>query len=357
MVTGSKGGIVRNRGVAHSGGYSPEAGATAKLEVFGMQTTLQHSSSVPSDHIGPKREPLLRTERLAAPVTGVVAVAYAMSLGIAVMMAAVSAMGLLLGRGGLYGDPTRAASVQASTAGLLVPGFLGHDLFNFLIGVPLLLAILWLTRRGSLAGLLLWPGVLFYVLYTYATYLLGAPFGPLFLAHVALVAASAYMVIAVIVTMDVPKVRDRLAPVVPARVTGGLLVALGMLTLVQDGSGAVTTSLAGISVAEPAGRHIWAADLAIEVPALLVGGVLLWRRTALGYVAAAGLLLQFGLTPLALAAMLALQPLVTGAPADVGTITGVLLFALVCCVALAYVLLRIDRIAPSLVARNGVSHA
>jgi len=40
--------------------------------------------------------------------------------------------------------------------------------------------------------------------------------------------------------------------------------------------------------------------------------------------------MQFGLTPVAIAAILALQPLFTGGPIDAGTIVGVLVFAAVC---------------------------
>ena len=46
-----------------------------------------------------------------------------------------------------------------------MPGLLGQDAFNLVVGVPLPLGLLWLARRGSLVGLLLWPGALFYVLY------------------------------------------------------------------------------------------------------------------------------------------------------------------------------------------------
>jgi len=54
------------------------------------------------------------------------------------------------------------------------------------------LASVWFARRGSLLGLLLWPGALLYVLYTYALYLVGAPFGPLFLGYVLLAVVSAF---------------------------------------------------------------------------------------------------------------------------------------------------------------------
>jgi hypothetical protein len=74
----------------------------------------------------------------------------------------------------------------------------------------------------------------------------------------------------------------------------------------------------------------------LEVPAVLVGGVLLKRRHPLGYVAGAGLLLQFGLTPTGLAAILALQPVVTGAPLAAGTIIGLLVFSIVCFVPLVF---------------------
>jgi hypothetical protein len=245
-------------------------------------------------------------------------------------VAVVSAAGIAFGFAGLSAaDPHAAVGITASTAGILVPGVFAHDVFNLAVALPILLATVWLAGRGSLAGLLLWPGVLFYVLYTYAQYLVGAPFGPLFLAHVLLVVLSAYTVLGLIASIDGEAMRARLAGAVPVRGAGGLLVALGLMTLGQDAGGALATVFAGGAPLEPLARHVWTADLVLEVPAVLVGGVLLWRRHPLGYVAGAGLLLQFGLTPVALAAGLALQPWLTGAPADGGMIAGVLLFAVV----------------------------
>ncbi len=61
---------------------------------------------------------------------------------------------------------------------------------------------------------------------------------------------------------------------------------------------------------------------------LIVGG-LLWRRASLGYVAAAGLLLSFGLTSVVIAAMIALQPVLTGASIDGATAMGLLIFGAV----------------------------
>jgi len=273
----------------------------------------------------------------ALPIKRDLTFAYRSSLIVAVLIAVVSASGLLFGSAGLYGpDPKLAVGVTEAEAGLLVPGFLALDAYNLVVGLPILLASLWLARRGSLIGLLLWPGALFYVLYTYALYLVGAPFSTLFLAYVALVAFSAYTTIGIVASIDGEQVRQRLVSVIPARTIGGILIGLAILTLAQDASGAVVTALASGAPFDPVARHVWIADLALEVPAVLIGGVLLWRHKRLGYVAGAGLLLQFGLTPTGLAAIIALQPVLTAEPLNAGTIGGLLIFSLVCFATLAF---------------------
>jgi hypothetical protein len=290
-----------------------------------MQTLLKSPPPLVDDEVQPPNG-----RAGSVPVHGSLSRAYALSLVIAFLIAVASVAGLTLGTPGLYGGDARAAlGITASTASIVVPGFRAHDAFNLAVALPILLATVWFARRGALIGLLLWPGALFYLLYTYTLYLVGAPFGPLFLVYVVLVVLSAYTIIYLVATTDAGAVRARLAGGVPARTVGGLLVALALLTVGQDAGGAVATALAGGSPEEPLARHVWATDLVIEVPALLIGGALLWRRAALGYLAGAGLLLQFGMTPLALAAIIALQPWLTGAAIDTTTATGLLVFTLV----------------------------
>ena len=87
------------------------------------------------------------------PMAHNLALVYAASLLLTVLMAAASVAGVILGPTGLYGgDPT------------VVPVFVGQDTANLAIGLPILLGTLWLTRRGLLVGLLLLPGALYYVL-------------------------------------------------------------------------------------------------------------------------------------------------------------------------------------------------
>lgn len=263
--------------------------------------------------------------------------AYRLSLAVAALMATASVAGIVLGLAGLYGaDPKLGVGVTEAEAGLLLPGLLGQDIFNLVIGVPLLLGTMWLARRGSLAGLLLWPGALFYALYWYVIYLVGAPFSALFLLYVPLVTLSTYATIAVVSSIDGGRTRRRLGGAVPARLVGGTLVVLGLLTLGQDAGGAFVTALADDAPVDLAARPVWISDLAIEVPAVLAGGALLWLRKPLGYVAGAGLLLQYGLTPVGLAASMALASALTGSPLEVSTAVVLLVFGAVCFAPLAF---------------------
>jgi len=264
------------------------------------------------------------------PLKGDLTLAYRTSLLIALLMVVVSAAGLAWGSTSLYGvESNRALGVSASTAGVLVPGFLVQDLFNLVVGLPILVGALWLARRDSLIGLLLWPGALFYLAYTYVHYLIGVPFSALFLGYVAIVVLSAYTTIGLVASIDGDTVRQRLTGAVRPRFVGGLLVGSALLTVGQDAGGAVATALASGAPIDPLARGVWIADLTLGVPAMLIVGGLLWQRASLGYVAAAGLLLSFGMTSVVIAAMLALQPVLTGAPIDGATVMGLLFFGAV----------------------------
>src|ERR1700693_5174162 len=96
------------------------------------------------------------------PLKGDLTLACRTSILIALLMALVSVAGLAWGPPSLSGiDHDRAFGVSASTAGILVPGFLVQDLFNLVVGLPILVGAMWLARRGSLLRLVLWAGALF----------------------------------------------------------------------------------------------------------------------------------------------------------------------------------------------------
>ena len=256
------------------------------------------------------------------PVTHELTLAYALSLVVAIVMTIASVGGLLY-RAVIY--PTDA----------LLLSFIPNDVLNLVVGLPILLGSMRLARRGKLIGLLCWPGALFYVLYVYVIYAIGVPFNALFPAYLALVPLSAYTIIGIVASIDGEAVHQRLTGIVPARVAGGILAGLAILLIVRQAA-IIVAALASQTGVDTLERALWIGDVTVGCPALLAGGVLLWRRKALGYVAGAGLLLQYGALALGLIPVMAFQALYTGSQIDVAGIIVVLFMGAICFVPLAF---------------------
>ena len=237
-------------------------------------------------------------------ITRDLSLAYLASIVVAALMTVASAVGLI-----------SAPSIYAGPDAKLLPLFIGQDALNVLVGLPVLLGSMWLAHRGSLIGLLLWPGALFYVLYDYGYYALGAPFNWFFVPYLVLIAVSAYAMIAVVVSIDGGAVRHRLAGTVRARSIGGFLGAVAVLFMALWTAMSVS-ALAGGTSLDPVARTVTIMDLTVQLPALLLGGVLLWRRHSFGYVVAPGLLLQAAAYLIGLSIITVLQEVLIAAPID-----------------------------------------
>jgi hypothetical protein len=255
------------------------------------------------------------------PVTGSLTLAYASSLVIALLVAIASLAGLLYG-----------AALYPAEEMLFLK--LPTDIFTLVIGLPLLLGSMWLTRRGRLLGLLCWPGVLLYVLYIYLSYAIGVPLNLLFLVYVLLIPLSAYTLIGLVASIDAEAVRQRLAGAVPERAAGGILFALAVLFSLMNLANTVT------ALSSPTPGHlldlpVWIADCTVVAPAWLIGGWLLWRRKALGYLAGAGLLLLGCMMFVGVIFALVFPTLYTASPVDVVGIVFLLVVGLICFVPFA----------------------
>ena len=79
----------------------------------------------------------------------------------------------------------------------------------------------------------------------------------------------------------------------------------------------------------PGERSVLIADFLIS-PAMIIGGLTLWRRKALGYVSALGLLFQLSMLFIGLIIFMILQPLITSAPFILTDIVVVFIMGLVC---------------------------
>ncbi|MFA9403905.1 MAG: hypothetical protein ACERKY_12690, partial [Anaerolineales bacterium] len=162
---------------------------------------------------------------------------YVLSFIIAILMAAASISGLLY------------QTIVYPTDELL-QSFLPNDVANLLIGLPMLLASMWLTRRGKLIGLLFWPGALFFVLYNYIIYVFAMPFNLAFLSHLALVMLSVYSLIGLLTSIDGKVVQQQLTGAVPERLAGGVLAGLGLLFFLLVIGAIVNALISQTSIAE-----------------------------------------------------------------------------------------------------------
>ena len=249
------------------------------------------------------------------PVRSGLSLAYVSSFVIALFMAAVSLVGLLNWSVTYPSDE-------------LVQTFLSNDVANLVIGLPILVGSMWLARRGKLVGLLFWPGALLYVLYNYLVYLIGMPLNWAWLFYLTLATLGVYTIIGLVASIDGEAVQRRLSGTVPERLAGGVLAAFGVLFFfrviaVAVGALISQTPLPGVELA------LLVADFSIA-PALVIGGVMLWRRQALGYVGGMGLLFHTSMLFIGLILVLLLQPLLTGAPFAPVDVLVVFIMGLIC---------------------------
>lgn len=240
---------------------------------------------------------------------------YILSIIIAILMAAASIAGLLY-------------PMTVYPTDELLQSFLANDVANLLIGLPMLLASMWLTRRGKLIGLLFWPGALFFVLYNYIIYVFSMPLNLAFILHLVLLMLSVYTLIGLLTSIDGKVMQQRLSGAVPERLAGGVLAGLGLLIFLLV-IGAIVNALINHTPIAETELALHTADFLIA-PAWIVCGGLLWQRRAFGYVAGLGLLFQASMLFIGLIIVLLLQPLMTAAPFSLVDVVVTFVMGMVC---------------------------
>ncbi|MGB2957237.1 MAG: hypothetical protein WBB64_14865 [Anaerolineales bacterium] len=249
------------------------------------------------------------------PIKRNLSLIYALSFIIAILMAAASVAGLLY------------QTIIYPTDELL-QSFLANDIANLLIGLPMLLGSMWLTRRDKLIGLLFWPGALFFVLYNYLVYVIAMPLNAVFLLYLGSVVLSLYSLIGLVASIDGKAVQGRLTSAVPERLAGGVLAGLGLLFFLLV-IGTIINALISQSPITKTELALHTADFLIS-PAWVICGLLLWQRKALGYVAGLGVLFQASMLFIGLIIVLLIQPFLTTAPFVLVDVVVIFIMGLVC---------------------------
>ncbi|HEY7761920.1 MAG TPA: hypothetical protein VIC52_02820 [Actinomycetota bacterium] len=232
-----------------------------------------------------------------------------LSVAIAGIMMAASAIGLFVPD--LYGEGAWAREALR-----------GGDLVSIVFAVPLLIGSLWLTDRGSARARAAWIGMLAYAVYNSAFYAFGPSFNDAFLLHIALLSMSIFALACAIVSTDLAATSEAFRKVRGARwvglflaVVGGVQGALWLFVIARN---VITGEL--IADVPAAGQHlVFALDLALLVPGLMLAGVLLFRRRPLGFL--------LGTAMAVMGAVYQLNMLVAGVFQDRAGIAGATAFA------------------------------
>jgi hypothetical protein len=123
------------------------------------------------------------------------------------------------------------------------------------------------------------------------------------------------------------------------KLAGGVLAGFGLLFLLRVIGVLAMALFRGTLVAET--------ELAVNVsdffvsPALLIGGILLWRRRELGYVTGLGLLFQASMLFISLIVFLLLQPFLMGVPFAAGDVIVVFVMGQICFIPFALFAYRV----------------
>jgi hypothetical protein len=203
---------------------------------------------------------------------------YLLSITIAVFATFASAGGLLLN--GLYRDNLFVTSAWK-----------GNDVVTLLLAVPLLVMAMIYSKSGSRKASLIWMGVLDYMLYNYAFYLFGAAFNWFFLLYVALLGLSIFALIFGLIHLDLNGIIGQIRERMPVGWIAAymLFVATGLsLIYIAQSLGFIFTGEVPAIVTNTGHptNVVFALDLTLLVPFLVLGAIWLIRRKPWGFVLA-----------------------------------------------------------------------
>jgi hypothetical protein len=213
-------------------------------------------------------------------------------------------------------------AVWATLTGLLSPGFyagvsasleaqaVGQDLVTLVFALPVTFAALIFSFQGSQRGDMLLIGLLFYLVYTYLAGLVLVPFNHLWLVYLLIFSGSGAALLVALYNIDLPDLTRRFEQEIhPHRwlgwfqVVASVLVALMWLSMMIPA--VIRGSLPASFVEEAGGATIiQVLDLGVLIPLGITAGVLMLRRTPMGYLLTSLVMVKVTTISLAILSML-----------------------------------------------------
>ena len=206
--------------------------------------------------------------------------------------------------------------------------FLTNDVINLVLGLPILIGSIWLTLRGSLFGLLLWPGALLYVFYNYIayTFVITNPLLAVIYLSISVISIVGFILILRVIDLDI--IRSKLTNKAPVRASAWTMIVFGAFFILRV-AGLVFDSITdhtplpaneiGVSIADFILSLLW-----------ISGGILLLRHKPLGYTAGLGLLFAAVMLFIGLLAYFIMQPFLTDLPFPLTDFVVVAVMGMIC---------------------------
>ncbi|HYG56802.1 MAG TPA: hypothetical protein VD902_01850 [Symbiobacteriaceae bacterium] len=179
----------------------------------------------------------------------------------------------------------------------------GQDLIT-LLSLPVMLVAMLAAKRGSVRGAITWIGILGYVSYS----AMGAAFGynmnEFFLIYVALFSLTVFALVAGVSSLHVAGMEQRFDAAAPRRAVAGFLTLMALLLSALWLSRIIPNMTVNPipDTIEPY-KYVYALDLGIIIPLMLLAAIWLWRWVTGGYLLAGCMLIKAVTMGLALLSM------------------------------------------------------
>ncbi|MCY7342710.1 MAG: hypothetical protein LH603_12955 [Pseudonocardia sp.] len=167
-----------------------------------------------------------------------------------------------------------------------------------LVALPVLVASVISTVRGSARGLVVWLGTLGYLLYQAVLFCFATPLNSLFLAYIGYLGLSLWSLVTLLRATDLDGFGARLSPGMPARPIAGVALGLAVLNTVAW-LAPIVPAVLGPDPSTLVGdtglltNPVYVQDLAVWLPLLTAAAVATWRRRTWGLLVTGAMLVMF----------------------------------------------------------------
>lgn len=164
-----------------------------------------------------------------------------------------------------------------------------NDIITLVVAVPLLVAAMVLSQKGSQRWLLIWIGLLGYIFYNFAFYLFGTAFNIFFLLYTALFSLSAFALVLLLSQTDINSIASKFSAKTPVKYVSIYLIFITVMLFIAEISMIIPFFTSGTipetikQTGHPTGI-VFALDFSIIIPVSILAAIFLWQGKPWGYV-------------------------------------------------------------------------